>query len=151
MSQRIVIDTSVIVNALIGAAGPARVVLRRCISGAYRPLMSNALFVEIESVQARDNVRARCPLGSGEIRELLNAFYAACRWVPIYFLWRPNLPDEDDNFLVELAIAGGANRIVTSNARDLRDPELRFPGLEIITPAELLQAEPPTGDPTWPH
>jgi predicted nucleic acid-binding protein len=64
---------------------------------------------------------------------------------------RVSLPDEDDNFLVELAVAGGANRIVTSNARDLRNPELRFPGLEIITPAELLQAEPPTGDPTWPH
>jgi predicted nucleic acid-binding protein len=112
--------------------------------------MSNALFLEIEAVQGRDAVRDRCPLGAAEIRELLNAFYAVGRWVPIYFLWRPNLPDEDDNFLVELAVAGNAGCIVTSNARDLRASELQFPGLSIVTPADLLQQDPTTGDPPWP-
>ena len=61
-----------------------------------------------------------------EIRELVNAFYSVCRWVPVYFLWRPNLSDEGDNFLIELAIAGNAEAIVTNNIKDLEGSELFF-------------------------
>jgi predicted nucleic acid-binding protein len=59
--------------------------------------------------------------------------------VKVYFLWRPNLPDEGDNHLVELAIAGGANTIVTNNVRDVRRGELSFPDLQILTTAEFLK------------
>jgi predicted nucleic acid-binding protein len=59
--------------------------------------------------------------------------------VKVYFLWRPNLPDEGDNHLVELAIAGGADTIVTNNVRDVRRGELSFPDLQILTPAEFLK------------
>ena len=57
----------------------------------------------------------------------------------VYFSWRPNLPDEGDNHIVELAVAGGAEIIVTHNVRDFRRPELRFPGLRAITPRESLK------------
>jgi len=49
------------------------------------------------------------------------------------------LPDEGDNHLVELAVAGGAARIVTRNLRDLRWMELKFPGLEAVTPEQFLR------------
>ena len=57
----------------------------------------------------------------------------------VYYLWRPNLPDEGDNHLVELAIAGGADTIVTNNVRDVRRGELTFPSLRILTPSEFLK------------
>ena len=109
----------------------------------HRSIISNALFQECEAVQGRESVRADCPLSAAEIRDLLNAYYSVCRWVPIYFLWRPNLRDEGDNFLVELAVAGNADLIITNNPRDLRAAELSFPGLSITTPSVLLTGESP--------
>jgi predicted nucleic acid-binding protein len=50
-----------------------------------------------------------------------------------------NLPDEVDNHLVDLAIVGGADVIVTNNVRDLRHGELTFPHLQILTPAQFLK------------
>jgi predicted nucleic acid-binding protein len=51
--------------------------------------------------------------------------------VPIYYLWRPNLKDEGDNFLIELAVAGNAEIIVTNNVNDLGSAELSFEALKI--------------------
>ena len=56
----------------------------------------------------------------------------------MYFLWRPNLRDEGDNFLIELALAGNADFIITNNIKDLCGAELKFPELRIFTPEQLL-------------
>lgn len=69
---------------------------------------------------------------------MLDAFLSCCLWVPIYYLWRPNLKDEGDNHLVELAIGGGAAVIVTANKRDFSRAELLFPQLAIQTAGELV-------------
>jgi len=139
MSQTIVVDTSVIISALIGKKGPSREILRRCLQGHYKPLISNALFQEYEDVISRDRIKNATPLSEKEIRELLNAFYSVCKWVPIYFLWRPNLKDENDNFLIELALAGNSNLIVTNNIKDLKGAELTFEGLSILKPEQLTK------------
>ena len=141
MVKRIVIDTSVIISALIGKRGPGREVLRKCLRGDYKPLISNALFLEYEDVSKRKRVIDVCPLTGREVAELLNAFYSICDWVPIYYLWRPNITDEGDNFLIELALAGNATHIVTNNIRDLKNAELKFPDLKIVMPARLLRGE----------
>lgn len=57
----------------------------------------------------------------------------------VYYGWRPNLPDEADNHLVELAVAGGAAAIVTHNVRDVRRGDLVFNALRVLTPAECLE------------
>lgn len=141
MNLSIVVDTSIIVSALIGKRGPSREVIRQCLLGNYNPLISNALFQEIEDVTARGRVKRLCPLSETEQRELINAFYNTCQWVPIYYLWRPNLTDEGDNFLIELAIAGNSNVIVTNNTKDLVRAELKFQGLRILKPEQLLRGE----------
>ena len=41
---------------------------------------------------------------------MFDGFLSVCRWVEVFFAWRPNLPDEADNHLVELAVAGNAKR-----------------------------------------
>lgn len=82
----------------------------------------------------------RCPLSAHERDDLLDAFLAVCQWVRIHFVWRPNLPDEADNHLLELAVAGGAAAVVTNNVRDLRRGELVFPGIRVQTPGRFLQS-----------
>lgn len=141
MFKTIVVDTSVLIGALIGKKGASREVLRRCLQGKYQPIISNTLFLEYEDVSKRQGIIELCPLTNEEIRELLNSFYSVCRWVQIYYLWRPNLPDEGDNFLIELALAGNAQAIVTYNVKDLQNAELKFPDFKIVTPAQLLGGE----------
>ena len=141
MNNTVVVDTSVLISALIGSQGPSRVILRQCLQGKYAPVISNSLFLEYEDVTKRTQVRKLCPLSDSEIRELLNAFYAICHWVPIYYLWRPNLVDESDNFLIELALASNASHIITNNINDLNNAELNFPSLTIVKPEELLRGE----------
>ena len=67
---------------------------------------------------------------------------SACAWVDVYYLWRPNLRDEEDNHILELAVAGGASMIVTNNVRDFQRADLRFPGIRIITPRDLVKELP---------
>ena len=69
------------------------------------------------------------------------AIYTICNWLPIYYLWRPNIVDKGDNFLIDLALAGNATHIVTNNISDLKNAELKFPDLKIVTPVKLLRGE----------
>lgn len=135
----VVIDTNVFVSALLGPAGASREILRGCLKGEYVPLIGPALYHELEAVLARTALFEGCALSEQERDELLNAYVKVCRWTRVYFAWRPNLRDETDNHLVELAVAGGADAIVTKNVRDFRDTELRFPGLRILRPVDLIK------------
>lgn len=138
MKQRMVVDTSVLISGLIGESGPARAVLRQGLENQYQPLISSPLFQEYEAVSSRPSIREKCPFSAGELQDFLNAWYSCCQWVSIYYLWRPNLPDENDNFLYELAVAGNAQRILTQNMRDMAS-ELIFDGIVIQTPEQFLR------------
>lgn len=141
MPKIIVLDTSAFVSALLGPKGASREIVRGCLMRRYQPLMGTALFTEYESVVTRDTLFRRCVLTKKERETLLDAFLSICQWVNIYYAWRPNLTDESDNHLVELAVAGGAEAIVTHNVKDFKRSELCFPGLEIMTPANWLKEE----------
>ncbi|HZM44416.1 MAG TPA: putative toxin-antitoxin system toxin component, PIN family [Burkholderiales bacterium] len=139
VARPIVVDTDVFVAALLGR-GAANDVIVGCLTGRFLPLMGVALFLEYESVLHRPRLFARSRLSRAERDELLDIFLAASQWVRVYYAWRPNLRDEDDNHVVELAVAGAASAIVTRNVRDFRIAAgLRFPQLEILTPAQLLK------------
>ena len=135
-------DTNVFIAALLSATGSNRAVLRACLSGKVTPLMGAALFAEYEDLLARDALLKACPISSAGRRALLEALLSVSTWVKIYYLWRPNLPDETDNHLVELALAGHADAIVTNNVRDLRSGELNFPDLRILTPSQFIKTLP---------
>ena len=137
----VVIDTNVVVAALRSEGGASRQVVRGCLQGAYEPLVGAALLAEYEHT-----LLGRALAGTSVTREeryeVMAALTAVGRWVSIYYLWRPNLSDETDNHLIELAVAGGAEAIVTHNTRDLRSGELLFPSVKILTPAAFLKEYP---------
>ena len=136
--MRIVVDTNVFVAAASSPDGASRAVLRRCLLDRYEPLMGQALLAEYESVLARAEPFAASPIDQAERDALWAALASRCRWVRVYYLWRPNLPDEADNHVVELAVAGGAEAIVTHNTRDFTRAEPRFPGLRVLNPGQLI-------------
>lgn len=139
MVTRIVIDTNVFVSVLIGKSESAsRQLFRQCLQKKYQPLMGNALFAEYHDVVNRNNITNRCPLSDLEKTNLLAAFMSVCQWVRVYYLWRPNLPDEADNHLIELAVAGNAEIIATRNIKDFKRSQLKFPQLRILKPEEVL-------------
>lgn len=138
----IVVDTNVLVAACLRDGGSGRAVTKRCLRRAYRPLIGAALFLEYEDLMSRDALFARSPLTREDRWELFKGFLAVCRWTDVYFAWRPNLPDEADNHLIELAVAGSAKAIVTRNLRDLTAGELHFPEIRILTPEQCLEVLP---------
>lgn len=136
----IVVDTNVFIGACLGV-GASSAVVARCLQGAYVPLMGTALFSEYEDVLARPALFRRSRLTAAERSELFDIFIAHCEWTRIYFGWRPNLRDEADNHLIELALAGGASHIITRNVRDVAAMELRFPHLAVLTPERFLKEQ----------
>jgi len=87
---------------------------------------------------ARETLFATCRLTKDEREVLLDAFLSAYPWQKVHYAWRPNLPDEADDHLVELAVTGGATAILTYNTQDFERAELQFPGLRIVRPAALV-------------
>ena len=138
----IVVDTNVFVSACMGIGASARVI-ELCLQNRLQPVMGAALLLEYEDVLARPALFADCRLTATERDELLDIFLARCTWTKTYFAWRPNLRDEADNHVVELAVAAGASHIVTWNVRDFAAMELRFPALRLATPGQFLKEQTP--------
>ncbi len=135
------VDTNVLISAILSPHGAAREVVRQCLLGHIRPLVSNAFFLEYEDVLARDELFAGASITSRDRAVLLDAFLSVCKWIGITFLWRPNLPDESDNHLIELAVAGHAESVITGNTKDIARGELIFDTIRIVTPGIWLEED----------
>lgn len=136
--MKVVLDTNILVGACLGSRGANRLIAA-CLQGRLKPLIGAALLAEYEDVVNRDDVFADSPLNKAERNELLDALLGACTWTRIYYLWRPNLRDEGDNHILELAVAGQADYLVTRNIKDFSRAQLLFPNLKICLPETLLE------------
>lgn len=140
--MRIILDTNVFVAALLSPKGKNREVIRACLKRDATPLFGTALFFEYEDLIGRQELMRKSPLTAAERQSLFEALLSVSEWIKVYYLWRPNLPDEGDNHLIELAVAGGADAIVTNNTGDLKNSELLFSHVSIFTPTQFLEALP---------
>lgn len=138
----VVLDTNVLVAALLRSGGTGRAVLRACLRGQYQPVLGPALLAEYEDVLGRSELFADSVLSAKERDEVFDGLMNRCRWVEVFYAWRPNLPDEGDNHLIELAVAAQADAIVTHNLRDVARGELKFPMLRVLTPDQCLEVFP---------
>ncbi len=136
--MRVVVDTNIFVSALMSDQTAPRQIIRLCLQGELVPLMGNALFAEYEDLVSRDHLFQKYAVSRTDRFVLLDAFLSVCRWTSVYYLWRPNLRDEADNHLVELAVAGAAKALITANVRDFTQPALLFPNLKVCTARDFL-------------
>ena len=136
--MNVVIDTNVWISALISKEGLGREIIRLSLLDKISPQISTTLFLEYEAVMKREKIINLCSLSIQEQEELFQAFLSTCKWNEIFYLWRPNLDDEGDDFLVELAVASNTEVIITDNKKDLESGELYF-DFEVLTPQEFLE------------
>jgi putative PIN family toxin of toxin-antitoxin system len=136
--MKVVVDTNIMVGALLQEDGACRAVIRLCLQGELMPMMGVALFSEMEDVLSRHDLFKESRLDLNERTELFQAFLSKTELVKIYYSWRPNLRDEADNHVVDLAVACGAEYIITQNTRDFARMELKFQQLRCTTAAQFL-------------
>jgi putative PIN family toxin of toxin-antitoxin system len=132
---RIVLDTNVLYAGLYSASGKSYQLLRAIDQGRVRIALSTPLLFEYEDVLKRN--QAVLSLSDTEVDVVLDNLCALADFQAVYFLWRPCLPDANDDMVLELAVAAQAPSIVSFNAKDFR-PASRF-GIEVITPKTLLE------------
>jgi putative PIN family toxin of toxin-antitoxin system len=138
MSNRVLIDTNVFVSALLSQESSASLIMRLCFSKSIQPVMGTTLYTEYCDVCSRDDIFKNSALNRTERYELFDDFISLCDWVSVYYLWRPNLSDEGDNHLLELATASHAKYIITVNTKDFKNGNLLFPDITIATPRDFL-------------
>jgi len=137
----VVVDTNIFVSALKRKDGVNRKILEMCFLDELEPLMGDALYFEYESLMARDHLYEDSNFSAQERNDFFDDFCSICRWVDVYYRWRPNLRDEADNHVIELALAGGATSVLTWNKKDFRGGDLMLPDVSILTPVEFLTGE----------
>ena len=134
--MKVVFDTCVLVAAARSRLGASFALVSAIPSPEYQLCLSVGLYLEWEAVLTRD---ANLPPGrtADDARAFLRYLASQAHLQEIHFLWRPCLPDPDDDMVLELAFAAGCQYIVTHNVRDFHGAE-RF-GVAAITPRDLLK------------
>jgi len=135
--MRLVLDTNVIVAAFRSRNGASNLLLRSVDQGVLTPLCSTALFLEYEAVLSREETRKATGHSLEDVASVMSALAAVSEGVDISFRTRPMLSDVADEMVLEAALNGQAQAIVTHNIRDFR-PALTL-GVTVATPGEIIR------------
>lgn len=136
--RRVVLDTSVLVAGFRSRKGASNLLLRHVAQGSLRPLVTTALFLEYEDVLRRPEHRLATGMSERDVERALAAFASAAEPVEVHFRWRPQLADPGDELVLEAAVNGRADALVTHNVRDFARAGLRFE-LRVLTPQQYLK------------
>ena len=132
------LDTDVLVAALRSDRGASRLLLVSTLEGHCLSLVSVPLMIEYEAVLTRPEHLAASRLSHADVQELLDALAVVAEPIRLSYLWRPALPDAQDDMVLETAVNGRADLLVTFNLRHFK-PAARNFGLSVVTPAEALR------------
>jgi putative PIN family toxin of toxin-antitoxin system len=134
---RTVIDTNVLIAARRSLTGASNALLRAADRKLFTMLVSVPLFLEYEAVLSRPEHLAASGLSTATIADFLDYLAGIVEPIRLHYLWRPQLTDIADEMVLETAINGRADCIVTFNLSHFA-PAVRF-GIEVITPAEMMR------------
>jgi putative PIN family toxin of toxin-antitoxin system len=132
---RVVLDTNVLVAAVRSRQGASFALVSSIPASEFEPCLSNGLYAEWQDALTRpDNVPPGRTMDDslGFVRYLASQSHLQ----EIHFLWRPFLPDADDDMLLELAFAAGCSHIITHNVKDFVGSEQL--GVAAATPGQFL-------------
>ena len=131
------LDTDVVVAAMRSPSGASAAILRSVREGKAELLLSVPLALEYESVCNEAEHRLAAGLSEAQTGVFVNAVIALAEPVAIHFLWRPQLRDANDEMVLEAAVNGHADALVTFNMRDFGDAPNRF-GVELLLPRAAI-------------
>ena len=134
----IVLDTNILVAATLSPFGASYHILAMIPQRRFDLLLSVPLMLEYEEVLKRDDMRAQSHLTVAEVDVLLDMLAAVGTPHTPSFRWRPQLPDPDDEMILELAVNAHADAIVTMNTQDFLPAAGTF-GVEVLRPGEFLR------------
>ena len=138
--MKIVLDTSVLYQALYSSSGASHAILKLVRSGDLKLAISIPVFEEYRDVLLRTTSLNAFNLTKEDILKVLDFIALIGIKTDIRFLLRPNLTDENDNMFMELAFASDAECIITKNIKDFTyKPDLRFDEIQVVTPAEFMK------------
>jgi len=136
--MRILLDTNVLVAGLRSPQGASAALLKLVLAGEIKPIASVPLFLEYEAVLSRPEHLSAAQLSVPEVVNFLDVFAGFVEPAEIFYLWRPQLKDAGDDMVLEAAVNGQADVIVTFNTADFSGVAHRF-NLKIMLPNELLK------------
>jgi len=137
---RLVLDTDTMVAALRSDAGASRRLLQWMFERrrGLTVVISVPLLIEYEAVLTRPEHLKAAGVSAADIGALLDAVAAVAEPVRLAYLWRPTLPDMDDDMVLEAAVNGRADGIVTFNRRDFGPPAEQF-GVQVLSPGDAVR------------
>ena len=131
-------DANVIVAAMRSPSGASAALLRAARRRKITPLANVALAVEYEATCHLAEHRLAAGLTMDQTMAFVDAVIAMSEPVQSHYLWRPQLRDPADELVLEAAVNGQAEAIVTFNKRDFGTAPAGF-GLALLTPAEAIR------------
>ncbi|MEJ1964484.1 MAG: putative toxin-antitoxin system toxin component, PIN family [Gammaproteobacteria bacterium] len=135
--MRFVLDTDVMVAAFRSERGASRLLIFHALEGRCKLLASTALWLEYEAVLTRPRQLEAMQLTALEVRSSLAILSRIVEDVPIRYQWRGILPDADDDLVLEAAVNGRADLLVTFNQSDFAIGLRQFRP-RLARPAEAL-------------
>lgn len=132
------LDTDVVVAAMRSPRGGSAELLRRIDEGKATMLLTVALALEYEATCTLAEHRLASGLSASEAAQYVNGLIGMAEPVRAFFRWRPQLRDPGDELVLEGAVNGQADAIVTFNESHLREARRSF-GIAVIRPAEALR------------
>jgi len=135
---RFLLDTDVVVAAMRSPRGASAELLRRIDHGDATMLLSVALALEYEAQCMLAEHRLAAGLTASEATIFVDGLIAMAEPIQSHFRWRPQLRDPGDELVLEAAVNGRADAIVTFNQKDLRDAERSF-AVAVILPVKALR------------
>jgi putative PIN family toxin of toxin-antitoxin system len=134
--MRLVLDTDTVVAGFRSDGGASRRLLLAALDRRFLLLASVPLMLEYEAVLTRPEQLQETGLTALETNTVLDALAAVIEPVQLRFLWRPSLKDPADEMVLETAVNGGADCLVTFNIRHFKLPARRF-GIEVSKPGQI--------------
>jgi len=132
---RLVLDTDVVVAAFRSEHGASRRLLLAALEREFVMLLSVPLMLEYEAVLKRPEHLSVAGLPADQVDGVLDALAAVAQPVRLAFHWRPTLKDPGDEMVLETAVNGRADSVVTFNVKHFVRGVERF-GLHIAGPGE---------------
>ncbi len=134
---RLVLDTDVIVAAMRSTAGASAAILRAARDGKATLLLSVPLVLEYEAICHEAEHRLAAGMSERRVEIFVDAIIAMAEPVETHFLWRPQLRDPNDEMVLEAAVNGRADALVTFNLRDFGNAPGRF-GIDLLLPRTAI-------------